>query len=89
MEKTDQLSWTPANPIQTLFPGADNLGEAPSWHPEFQKFFWIDVFGSKMSALDPKTLQREDYKDFSLLTNPKENLSTLAPKTGGFIGNLL
>jgi hypothetical protein len=36
-----------------------------------------------MSALDPKTLQSEDYKDFSLFTNPKENLTTLAPKPAG------
>jgi sugar lactone lactonase YvrE len=83
MEKTDPLSWTPANPIQTLFPDADNLGEGPCWHPEFHKFFWIDAFGSKMSALDPKTLQSENYKDFSLLTNPKENLTTLVPKPAG------
>lgn len=83
MEKIDPLSWTLANPIQTLFPGADNLAEYPSWHPDFQLLFWIDAFGSKMSALDLKTFQRGDYKDFSLLTNPKENLTTLPLKPAG------
>jgi len=85
----ESLGWAPKNGVKPLFPGADNLGEGPVWHPEFQKFFWIDIYGSKMSSLDPKTQVREDYKDFSLLKNPEENLTTLAPMKGGFIASLM
>jgi hypothetical protein len=88
MISADPLIWAPKAPIKVLFPNADNLGEGPCWHPEFQKFFWIDIYGSKMSSLDPKTLKREDYKDFSLLSKPEENFTTLAPKKGGFAGTL-
>ena len=88
MISPDPLIWAPKAPIKVLFPNADNLGEGPCWHPEFQKFFWIDIYGSKMSSLDPKTFLREDYKDFSLLKIRSDSLSTLAPMKGGFAATL-
>ena len=69
----------PKNGIKYLFPGQDNLGEGCTWHPDYNKFFWIDIWQNKYSSLCPKTHERVDYevKDHML--------TTLAPKKGGFV----
>ena len=69
----------PKNGMNVLHAGQDNLGEGCTWHPEFKKFFWVDIHKHKFSELDPKTLQR---KDFNV---PDNMLTTLAPKKGGFV----
>jgi len=71
--------FVPNNGIKVLFPGHYNLGEGCIWHPEFNKFFWIDIYKNILAELDPKTLEKVDYNVVDhMLTN-------LVPKKGGFV----
>merc|ERR1740139_791887 len=71
--------FVPNNGIKVLFPGHYNLGEGCIWHPEFNKFFWIDIYKNILAELDPKTLEKVDYNIVDhMLTN-------LVPKKGGFV----
>jgi len=69
----------PKNGINYLYPSQDFLGEGCTWHPEFNKFFWVDIHQNKYSSYCSKTHERTDYevKD--------HRLTTLAPKKGGFV----
>lgn len=72
--------YSPKDGCQVHCAHEDNLGEGPMWHPDYQKFFWIDIHGQKLSSFDLKTKARKNY------ALEKESLTALAPKKGGFVG---
>ena len=67
----------PKNGIKGLFPQYFSLGEAPMWHPEYQKFFVVDIYGNKFCSICPKTNTKVDYEIQG------DNVSALAPAKGG------
>ena len=71
--------WEPTNAPELQFAAVDSLGENAQWHPDFNKFFWIDIFGHKVSSIDVETRKREDY------TLKDENVTAMACKKGGFV----
>lgn len=77
--------WVPKAGIQTLSAGHTGLGEGVMWHPDFQKFFYTDIYGQKICSYDPVKKVQETYPLFNAI-NPEQDVhvTSLAPTKSGF-----
>ena len=69
-----------------LHDGKDSLGEGPVWHPAEQKFYWTDIWGSKLWSLelpaDGSNPTDQNITEFKL----ENRVSGMAPwEDGGFV----
>jgi sugar lactone lactonase YvrE/DNA-binding IclR family transcriptional regulator len=67
---------TEATDLQCILPWGAQLGEAPAWHPEEKKLYWVDILHPAVYKFDPGTGINE-------ICEPGKLVSAVMPRTGG------
>lgn len=67
---------TEAKDLECVLPWGAQLGEAPVWHPEEQRLYWVDILHPAVYRFDPQTGLNETCA-------PGKLVSAVLPRSGG------
>lgn len=67
---------TKARDLECVLPWGAQLGEAPVWHPEEQRLYWVDILHPAIYRFDPRTGLNETCL-------PGKLVSAALPRRGG------